>query len=139
MPLPNNPHIPEFYVYRFEVRGIPFYVGIGRSERASDRVRYVRYCMDREALGKPVKWATHCAVIRDLIRDGHEPYPAYVLRDVVRADALKAERVEIDRLVADGALLANIQHNPKRPKCAADVVTALRARLATAMLPVAMS
>ena len=140
MPLPNNPDTPEFYVYRFEVRGIPFYVGIGRSERASDRVPYVRRCMAREALGEPVEWReTHCKVIRDLIRDGHEPYPVYILCDVVRADALKAERTEIDRLLTDGAVLANRQHNPKRPKFMADVVTALRAHLATAPAPVAVA
>ncbi len=56
MPIASDPTVPEFYVYRFEVRGIPFYVSEGRSSRASDRVRYVRYLMGRESSGIPVQW-----------------------------------------------------------------------------------
>src|SRR4051812_15163758 len=105
MPLPNNPGIPEFYVYSFEVGGIPFYVGIGRSTRASDRVRYVRSCMAREEQGKPVRWALHAAVIAQLLREGDEVCMDYVIRDVTRADALARERAEIRRLLAAGAVL----------------------------------
>ncbi|MGY4215960.1 hypothetical protein ACVMFB_002459 [Bradyrhizobium sp. USDA 4522] len=37
-----NPSKRDFYVYTFHVDGYPFYVGIGRDRRASDRLRYVR-------------------------------------------------------------------------------------------------
>jgi hypothetical protein len=38
----RNPLKRDFYVYQFAVDGYPFYVGIGRSERGTDRLRYVR-------------------------------------------------------------------------------------------------
>src|SRR4051794_13201158 len=42
MPKPAHPRTKDFYVYIFRVDGYPFYVGIGRDQRAHDRLRYVR-------------------------------------------------------------------------------------------------
>jgi hypothetical protein len=42
MPAPANPRNRDFFVYTFRADGYPFYVGIGRDRRASDRLRYVR-------------------------------------------------------------------------------------------------
>lgn len=53
MPVARNPLAKEFYVYHLVAAGVPFYVGIGRAARASDRVRYVRYLLGRELQGKP--------------------------------------------------------------------------------------
>jgi hypothetical protein len=55
MPTAQHPLRRQFLVYSLEVAGIPFYIGIGRAERAFDRERYVRYLMQREERGKSVK------------------------------------------------------------------------------------
>jgi hypothetical protein len=41
MPVSANPHTREFFAYQFKVDGYPFYIGIDRDTRASDRKRYV--------------------------------------------------------------------------------------------------
>jgi hypothetical protein len=115
MPAPKNATIPEFYVYLLEAKGVPFYVGVGRSTRASDRVRYVRWLMKREARGKTVKWTLSNAVVADLLRSGCKISVAYPVTGLVRAAALTQERAEINRLLKKGAVLANIHHNPRRP------------------------
>jgi hypothetical protein len=38
----KNPLAADYFVYTLEVDGESFYVGIGRSRRASDRVRFVK-------------------------------------------------------------------------------------------------
>jgi hypothetical protein len=132
MALPRNPTNPEFYVYRLEVARIPFYVGVGRSTRASDRVRYIRSVMARAERGEPVKWSLSGSVVAELLRCGHEVSVAFVVRDLVRTEALERERAEISRLLKKGEVLANIQHNPQRPGSASEVIQALEARLGDA-------
>jgi hypothetical protein len=125
MAAPRNASIPEFYVYRLEVKALPFYVGIGRDRRASDRVRYVRYLMSREARGKRVRWNLSASVVARLLSAGYSVNVSYPRKNVVRAVALEYELREIRRLVAKGAVLANLHHNPARPKVADDVVRPL--------------
>jgi hypothetical protein len=129
MALSENPEVPEFYVYHLEVGLIPFYVGVGRSARASDRVRYIRCLIKREGLGKPVKWSWSGAVIAGLLRSGREVSVAYTAFGLTRAAALRREKVEIGRLLKEGAPLCNIQHNPKRPRSVREFVKTLVARL----------
>lgn len=128
MPLAKNPAAREFYVYRLEVDSIPFYVGTGRSGRASDRVRYVKALMSRERQGLVVKWSLSCAVIAEFLRRGTEPSLVYVVRELPRAEALAREKIEIGRLIANGEPLVNIQHNPRRPKSPEAAIAAFDAR-----------
>ncbi|MEW6167727.1 MAG: hypothetical protein AB1651_08515 [Pseudomonadota bacterium] len=130
MPAPKDPGKAEFYVYRLVADGVPFYVGIGRSARASDRVRYIRYLVSREASGKPVKWNVHTRTIFALLRTGCDIQVQYSARDLTRAQALVKERTEIADLLSVGYTLLNIQHNPQRPKTAEQVIepVLLRAR-----------
>jgi len=111
MPVCKNPEAPEFFVYAFKANGRPFYVGIGRSSRASDRVRYVRYLMAREQKGKSVKWAAHTRVMAELIRHGIVPELAMLASGLVRAAALAQEKLAIQRLRAEGHVLANRHFN----------------------------
>src|SRR5687767_10140904 len=127
MPSANNPDIPEFYVYCFKVEGIPFYVGIGRAARASDRIPYIDRCIEREKKGATIKWKLECSVIVALRNAGYRVTYEYVVKNVVRATALKRERAEIGRLLAEGAILANLQHNPKRAGSASEVINPLLA------------
>ena len=68
-----RPELPGWCVYQFEVRGVPFYVGIGRTEvsgrpgRASDRLRWVCSQIKRELERKPVKWRLHGEVFKYFI------------------------------------------------------------------------
>jgi hypothetical protein len=129
VPVPANPSLPEFYVYRLEANGVPFYVGIGRSARARGRVGFVRYLMAREAKGKTAKWNIHTRAMAALLIGGCSIHVVYVATDLTRADALLAEPKEIARLVDEGFALANIQHNPKRPKTPEEVTRAVFERL----------
>jgi len=99
MPNAKNPNAKEFFVYQFETRGIPFYVGIGRDKRALDRVRYVRYMKKREASGKRVKWCLSSRVIAGLCGRGEEVHLRLVHRKLPRAQALLLEKRRIIRLV----------------------------------------
>jgi hypothetical protein len=129
VPAPKNAASPEFFVYRLEVQGVPFYVGVGRAARASDRVRYVRSLMDREDRGELVKWKLSPRVVADLLRLGYEITVAYPATGLERPQAVKQERAEIARLLGKGLIIANIHHNPLRPKSAEVVVKAVQARL----------
>jgi hypothetical protein len=129
MALPKDPTVPEFFVYTLEVAGVPFYVGIGRSARASDRVRYVRYMLQRESQGKPVKWGLSTRVIAGILQRGYDIEVAYQRRGMTRGEAIIEERVEIVRLIKAGSVLANVQHNVKRPRQAGDVLVPLLALL----------
>lgn len=80
-----NPTAREFYVYAFVANGYPFYIGIGRSARATDRLRYVRYLVERERLGKPVKWVASSRVIAQLMRRGLTPELMFIVSHVDRA------------------------------------------------------
>lgn len=108
----KDPTAREFYVYVLEAEGTPFYVGIGRSTRASDRVRYVRYLMKRTAEGNPVKkWGSSSRAVAHFLRQGKDVTYRYLHELLTRPEALALEIREIDRLVARGIALANIQHN----------------------------
>jgi hypothetical protein len=121
MALPKDPLKPEFYVYCLCCGGAPFYVGIGRDKRASDRVRYVKYMLARQASGKPVKWNFSATVIADLIQRGCDVTVEYVMKGLTRAAALDGESAHIRVLLASGAMLANSQQNPTRPLSPAEV------------------
>lgn len=123
MPVPVNPSTPEFYVYTLEVCGVPFYVAEGRSSRASDRPRYVRYLMGRELAAKPVKWVFSNKVVAELLRCGEDVWIVNLHEGLTRDEALRRELVEIKRLLKDGYVLANHQDNPQ---CPADVETIVR-------------
>jgi hypothetical protein len=110
MPECNDPNAPEFFVYAFVANGYPFYVGVGRSRRATDRLRYVRYLMGREHQGKPVKWVASNLVIATLIRRGVTPELQLLVSGVVRAEALLREEETIKQLRRQDRLLANRHH-----------------------------
>jgi hypothetical protein len=135
VPRPNDPTSPEFYVYRLEASGVPFYVGLGRSKRASDRVRYVRSQMVREDQGDTVKWDLSCKVVAELLRAGCDVTVAYAAKGLVRAEAATQEIAEISRLLSSGVVLANIHHNANSPQAAADVVKAVVDRIRAAAEP----
>ena len=119
MPKSANPEIPEFYVYEFSANAIPFYIGIGRAERASDRLRYVQQLMARQKQGKPVKWTLSNSVIATLIRRKIKIKLRYVRKGIPRDQARQIEHGAIQRRSNQGHLLANIQLNPniqKSPK-----------------------
>ncbi len=122
MPVANDPTKPEFYVYRLVADGVPFYVGVGRSARASDRVRFVRYLLAREAEGKPTKWSFNSRVVAKLLEAGCDIRDIYTQSGLTRAQALTLERQEIENLVTAGAVLANIQHNTQRQTSPDEVV-----------------
>ena len=130
MPAPKNPLLPEFFVYRLEVGDVPFYVGVGRAARASDRVRYVRYLMSREARGLPVTWNLSCGAVAELLRAGCEVTVAHAAKGLPRSAAAAREREEIARLVAAGTVLANKHHNPRPPQSAGEVAQAVLERVA---------
>ena len=52
MPAPANPRRRDFYVYQFKANGYPFYVGIGRDKRGTDRLRYVKSLLTPRKQGK---------------------------------------------------------------------------------------
>ena len=127
MPKPANPSIPEFYVYTLEVRAVPFYVGIGRSSRASDRVRYVRYLMGRAAAGNAVKWVASNQVVAELLHLREQVTVVYLHKKLTRDQALLVESAEILRLLKAGHVLANQQQN-HRPASVKEVVSFVLAR-----------
>ena len=112
MPVAKNPLANDYFVYALEADGEPFYVGIGRSKRASDRVRFVKYPMGRIARGLPVKpWVLSNKVVAHYLRCGKNVSHRYLHENITRPEALVREIEEINRLVASGVALANIQHN----------------------------
>jgi hypothetical protein len=125
VPVAKNPEAPEFYVYHLVVGGTPFYVGIGRSARAADRVRYVRYLLDRESRGNDVHWGLSTRVIARLLEAGHDVQVVYPRKGMTRLQALAEERRQITRLLARKLVLANVQGNPRRPKSAEEVLDSL--------------
>jgi len=111
MPAPENPRRRDYFVYSMTARGKSFYVGIGRSARASDRVRYVRYLMKRERDGRPVKWVLSNEVIAKLIARGIEVNWKHLRTGLNRAQALNHERRIIEWFQRRGTVLANRQLN----------------------------
>ena len=128
MSIAKDPNRPEFYVYHLCAEGIPFYVGIGRSARASDRIRYIRYLLTREAQGKLARWSLSGRAIAALLRAGCDVQVTYPASDLTRGEALARERSEITRLLSSGFVLANIQYNPQRPKTHEPVVESVLVR-----------
>jgi hypothetical protein len=128
MAIAKNPKAREFVVYQFEVRRIPFYVGIGRPGRATDRVRFVDYLMRREASGKSVKWNLSDSVIAGFLRRGEDARLRYLHKRLPRARALVLEKKRILALVAAKLLLANRHHNVRRPTNARSVIRAVLRR-----------
>lgn len=115
MPAPQHPRRHDYYVYVLEDDGKAFYVGIGHSKRASDRVRFVKSLIARKARGERVKWVHSNIIVADYLRRGVEVSHRYLHEGLTRVQALKLELEEIERLRALGVALANIQHNPFAP------------------------
>jgi hypothetical protein len=116
-----NPESPDWCVYQFEVQGVPFYVGIGRTEvsgrpgRASDRLRWVCSQIKRELKDKrPKKWDLHTSVMKYFILTPEPIKCRFIGRDLCRDDALQFEKRRIAQLLSRGHVLANVQHN-RRP------------------------
>lgn len=127
MPVPENPEVPEFYVYVLSLRGVPFYVGIGRSSRDTNRIDFVSSLLRREESGLPVapqKWVLSNRVVAEFIRRGYGQDISIqrVHSALARAEALQLERPEIHKLASAGFVLANIVHNPKRPRTVSEIV-----------------
>lgn len=124
MPAAKDPMAREFYVYalelEFEGATAPFYVGMGHSTRASDRVRYVDYLLKREKQGKSVKWVTSNRAVAECRRRGLKVVVHYLHRNLTQAEAFDLEIHEINRLLDEGFTLANIQHNRGIPASEGD-------------------
>jgi len=128
----KHPLRRRFVVYAIEVGDIPFYIGIGqsekevcRSERAEDRVRFVGYMMRREAANRPVKWSMSTRVIAEFFRLKYMPTVRYLHSGLTRKQALLMEWSEITERVSRGELLANRQHNRNYPSSYEAVVRAV--------------
>jgi hypothetical protein len=111
MPAPTNPNRRDYFVYAMTAQGKSFYVGVGRSARASDRVRYVRYLMKRELEGQPVEWVLSNEVIARLIARRIEVTWKHLRTGLNRAQALAHERRIIEWFRRRGVVLANRQLN----------------------------
>jgi len=129
MPIVKDPLRRDYFVYSMAAEGQSFYVGIGRSARASDRVRYVKYLMQREKSGHPVKWVLSNEVIARLVRSGIDVKPKILRPNLNRYQALAAERKVIQWFQQRGILLANRQYNGGFALSAAKVVADLQRRL----------
>lgn len=121
MPVAANPLKRDFYVYTFHVDGYPFYVGIGRDRRASDRLRYVRSL----APEKLKKKSLSVRVMAALDVSACIEYSCTRM-SLNRAQALALERATIDRLVREGYQLTNWQNNPYRHNDTNRAVNAIR-------------
>lgn len=127
MPAAINPLNRDFYVYQFSVDGYPFYVGIGRSQRGPDRLRYVRSL-------SPVKLKMKSLSVRTMSALDKRATIKYscTRRPLTRREALDLEKETIERLIRKGYLLTNWQHNPHRHK---DTDTAVNAILRKQLNP----
>jgi hypothetical protein len=121
----KHPEAPVWYVYQFEVRRVPFYVGIGHHEfgvgRAEDRIRWVCSQVKRELAGKRARWVLHTSVIKSLILHPEHIETRYFRKGLCRAEALRLEKRRITQLVSTGHVLANIQYN-RRPLPSVDEI-----------------
>ena len=111
MALPRNPRKREFFVYALVAENQPFYIGVGRSERAADRVRYVKRLMAKESAGESVHWVTSSRVLAWVLRRELKVKPKYMKRTLTRAQALRLEKATIEKLRSKGVQLANRQLN----------------------------
>ncbi len=129
MPVAANPHSREYYVYTMRAEGHPFYVGIGRDKRASDRVRWVQSQIARELRGLPAKWVRHTCVIRRLLEANIAVKSKTHRANLNRAEALTFERELIQRLKRRGIVLANHHHNADCTLDADQIVADLKERI----------
>jgi hypothetical protein len=114
LPLPNNPQKRDFFVYQFRIDGYPFYVGIGRDKRATDRLRYVRSLMGAKSAIKLGQKSLSVRVMAALLRRDITITLSCTRRPMNRQEALIVERKTIKRFVTAGFQLTNWQHNPYR-------------------------
>jgi hypothetical protein len=114
VPVPANPLKREFFVYQFKVDGNPFYVGIGRDKRASDRERYVRSLLTSLNSAKRAGSSLSVRVIAAMIKRKKKLVLSCTRKPLTRAQALKLEQQVIARLLRAGFQLTNWQHNPCR-------------------------
>jgi hypothetical protein len=123
MPAAAHPNRRDFFVYTFKLDGYPFYVGVGRDKRASDRIRFIKNLM----ANNPEKLKSLSdRVIAALLDMGKTPTYSQTHTPMNRRQALEAEEAEIARLVARGFLLTNWYGNDRHHK---DVRKAVRAIL----------
>jgi len=119
MPVAEDPNRPEFYTYHFVADGVTFYVGHGRAGRAPMRRSHVRGLVRN---GKISNSDLSKRVFAALDRAGCDLKLAYVAWDLIKAEAGAREIAEIGRLVALGAVLANVSHNRRAPRSCEAVV-----------------
>ncbi|MGJ4888856.1 hypothetical protein ACQR1Y_11710 [Bradyrhizobium sp. HKCCYLRH3099] len=128
MPISAHPRKCDFFVYEFKVDGYPFYVGIGRDRRATDRLRYVRSLMVPHNAGKLAKRSLSVRVMAALLRRNASITLVCTKIPMNRSQALAREKRKIEWLVAAGFLLTNWQHNPRRHNNVAKAVRAIVSR-----------
>jgi len=107
MPVPANPLKRDFFVYIFRADGYPFYVGIGRDKRASDRLRYIRSLTAAQLAEKTLKDRVMAAL------DGRTTVTYTRTRiPLDRPQALAMEKLKIQQLLRKGYYLTNEHYNP---------------------------
>ncbi|MCK1547183.1 hypothetical protein IVB12_35990 [Bradyrhizobium sp. 179] len=126
MPAPANPKKREFFVYIFRADGYPFYVGIGRDRRASDRLRYVRSLTPAKLRTKSLS----VRVMAELDKKARIEFSS-TRKPLDRAQALVLEKQKIAWLIRSGYQLTNWQHNPFRHSDVLRAVRAIRGRMLT--------
>jgi hypothetical protein len=127
MPAPADPHKLEFYVYQFEADGYPFYVGIGRAERASNRERFIRSLLKHHPEKLQSK-SLKDRVMAELIRMKREFKYREIKTGMKREEALALEKEQIRSLAGQGYLLTNWHHNLHRHRDAKRAVEAILAK-----------
>lgn len=123
MPAAANPRKRDFFVYTFHADGYPFYVGIGRARRASDRLRYVRSLTPERLKSKSLS----VRVMAALDKKARLQFSS-TRKPLNREQALALEKQTIRRLIQKGYLLTNWQHNPHRHNDTQKAVRAIRGK-----------
>src|SRR5262245_57247408 len=111
MPVASNPHEKDFYVYEFTHEDRPYYVGVGRSKRCSDRERFLRTFAARYPEKLKHKTLKDRVMVKLIEQSGGLNY-RYAATELTKAEAHTFERVHIKRLIEQGYLLVNEHHNP---------------------------
>src|SRR5205807_5598085 len=125
MPVSANPRSRDFYVYQFKVDGYPFYIGIGRDKRGTDRLRYIKSLLTPHNRAKLQRSCLHVRVIAKLLRKSKDIRYFQTRKPLTRAEALAREKKDIARLIRQGYLLTNWQQNPYRHLDAGKAVKAI--------------
>lgn len=126
MPVAQHPRKRDYFVYTFWVECRPFYVGIGRLARASDRIRYVRSLMKPHNKEKLARKSLSVRVMALMLQRGLVIKQTQTRCPMNRTQALARESAMIARYVRAGFQLTNWQQNPNRMT---DAHAALRAIL----------